>query len=129
MEALLLLAASKPEPLGPGTGSLSEDADGEDDEPVEVMVPSMDWSVKSPGPRSIVCVPVVCVCGNTVCEAVDNTWMVVFLAVLSTWSVSITKGLVASRVGPERDDAPLLPPSLEMGLTGRQMQRDPRFVP
>lgn len=129
VEAPLLLAASKPKPLGPGTGSLLEDPDDKDDESTDVSVPPMDWLVKIPGPRSIVCVPVVCVCGSAVCEAVDNTWMVVFLAVLSTWSVSITKGLVASRVGPVRDDAPVLPPSLEMGLIGRQMQRDPRFVP
>lgn len=125
-----LPAVSKLELLGPGMGLLSEDADGEDDEAVE-FVPLLDCScsVKNPGPRSIVCVPVVCVCGSTVCEAVDSTWMVAFLAVLSTWSVSITKGLVASRVGPDRDDGPLLPSSLEMGLSGRQMHRDPRLVP
>lgn len=74
VEALLLLAAlSKPELLGPITGLLSEDVDGEDNEAVKVAVPSMDWSIKIPAPRSIVCVPVVCVCGSTVCEAVDNT--------------------------------------------------------
>lgn len=125
----LLLA---PDVLGPADGPSEASEDGDDAaEAAAAVLFSADCScsTKSPEPRSVVCVPVVCVCGSTVCEAVDSTWMVAFLAVLSTWSVSITKGLVASRVGPEWDEGWPPPSSLEMGLRGRQMQREPRLVP